>query len=67
MALLGIHDVIPNGRKDGRHLKFYSKFKLFEKTRKLPICFARVVKYDTIKHFPLLVAFCKFFIRKMQK
>ena len=35
----------------GRHLGFYKKLKFIGKTRKLQIFFARVVTYDTIKHF----------------
>ena len=33
MTLLGVGDVIQNGLQDGRHLKFYKKFKFIEKMR----------------------------------
>ena len=51
MVLLGVRDVIRNDRQDSRQIGFHLKFKFIELTRKLQIYFARVVKYDTVKHF----------------
>ena len=51
MSLLGGRDAIQNGRQYGRHLGLHLKLKLIGKTRKLPMYFATVVKYDTMKHF----------------
>ena len=48
MALLGVPDVIQNGRQDGLHLGFYLKFKFIGKTLKLELLFVRVRKYETI-------------------
>ena len=44
-------------------LDFNSKFTFTGKNRKFKIFFARVVKYDTIKHLAFFVAFYKFIRR----
>ena len=56
MAPLGC-DIIQNGLQDGRYIGFYCKFKL-------QICFARVAKFDTIKHFTALLDCYIFFHRR---
>ena len=51
MMLLGVVDIIQYGCPHGSHFGFYLKFKLIRKMRKLQIFFARVAKYNAIKHF----------------
>ena len=53
MALLGVNDVI----QEGRHLGFHSK--VMEKWRKLKVFVARRVDYGVIKQF---AAFCRYFV-----
>ena len=51
VALLGVRDVIQNGREKGRHLGFTKNSNLSGKCRNYKYFFASVAKYDTIKHF----------------
>ena len=53
MALLGVHEVIQNGRQHGRHL--------FGEMRKFQIFLARVVKCDIIKHIAAFGSVLYFF------
>ena len=61
MTLLGVRDIIQNGRQMAVILDFTKNLNLSGKLGNCKYFFSRAVNYDTIKHFSTFVCVLKVF------